>query len=96
MITPNGPIRTFNMDFRQQMLVPLNVVAFSRSHRWKIQFNKVRNHMASVTESPIQCIKTTTQINDLTFVASSLQKHCRKYNIHISSSLQKPFKPLAN
>ena len=65
---------TFAMDLRQQVLIPFDHITLAGGHRWKIQLNKVADGMASVTKSPIQCVKTAAQVNDLTFVTSFLQK----------------------
>lgn len=81
---------TFNVNFRQQVLVSFDIIALSRCYCRKVQFDEIRYHMASISESPVQRIKTAAQIYDLALVSGFLDRKDKPTMFHKRRNANKP------
>lgn len=61
------------MNFLEQNLISLDLIAFLCSDGWEVELNEVCHGMSSLSKTPIKCVKSTAKINYLTFILGFLE-----------------------
>ena len=61
------------MNFLEQDLISLDLIAFLCSDGWEVELNEVRHGMSCLSKKPIKCVKSTAKINYLAFILSFLE-----------------------